>query len=58
MWDNISSSMGGLPGVSFDNGIVQVIKKELFTVEVDGIVVASRKLIPLDFAYAITIHES
>ena len=44
--------------VSFDNGIVQVIKQELFTVEVDGIVVASRKEVPLDLAYAITIHKS
>ena len=54
----ISSFMDGLPCVSFDNGIVQVIKQELFTVEVDGIVVASRKQVPLDLAYAITIHKS
>ena len=52
------SSFIGLPCVSFDNGIVQVIKQELFTVEVDGIVVASSKQIPLDLAYAITIHNS
>ena len=50
--------MDGLPCVSFDNGVVQVIKQELFTVKVDGIVVASRKQVPLDLAYAITIHKS
>ena len=54
----ISSFKDGLPCVSFDNGIVQVIKEELFTVEVDGIVVASKKQIPLDLAYAITLHKN
>ena len=54
----IRSFVDGFPCVFFDNGKVQVIKEELFTVEVDGIVVASRKQIPLDLAYAMTIHKS
>ena len=48
----------GFPCILFDNGEVEVIGEELFTVERNGIVVASRKQIPLDLAYAMTIHKS
>jgi ATP-dependent DNA helicase PIF1 len=48
----------GFPCILFDNGEVEVIGEELFTVEKNGIVVASRTQIPLDLAYAMTIHKS
>ena len=54
----INSFIDGFPCILFDNGEVEVIGEELFTVERNGIVVASRKQIPLDLAYAMTIHKS
>ena len=44
--------------VIFDNGQRELIREELFTVERDGNVVVTRKQIPLDLAYAMTIHKS
>ena len=42
----------------FDNGSRKLIREELFTVEDECTVVATRKQIPLDLAYAMTIHKS
>lgn len=47
------------PCLKFDNGDVQLIREEVFVIESqDGIVNATRKQIPLDLAYALTIHKS
>ena len=54
----INSFIDGFPCVLFDNGEVEVIREKLFVVEREGIVVASRKQVPLHLAYAITIHKS
>lgn len=54
----VQKFIDGYPVVMFDNNQVQVIKEELFTAEKDGIIVATRKQIPLDLAYAMTIHKS
>lgn len=55
---NVMSFVGGFPMVKFSNGKVSVLKECLFTVEEDGHVVATRNQIPLDLAYALTIHRS
>ena len=55
---NVISFVGGFPVVKFDNGKVSILKDCLFTVEDNGHVVATRKQIPLDLAYALTIHRS
>ena len=54
----VKSFIDGFPCVHFDNGEVEVIRQELFTVERESVVIASRKQIPLDLAYAMTIHNS
>ncbi|XP_020910820.1 ATP-dependent DNA helicase pfh1 [Exaiptasia diaphana] len=46
------------PCVRFDNGEIVIIKEEMFAVEEEGRVSATRKQIPLDLAYALTIHRS
>ena len=55
---SIHSFVNGYPCVAFDNGELAVIKEELFHVESDCTIVATRKQIPLDLAYALTIHRS
>jgi ATP-dependent DNA helicase PIF1 len=37
---------------------VEVVREEMFLVENEGIVMATRKQIPLDLAYALTVHKS
>ena len=54
----IHSFVDDFPLVIFDNGQRELIREELFTVERDGNAVATRKQIPLDLAYAMTIHKS
>ena len=54
----IHSFVDGFPFVVFDNGSRKLIREELFTVEDECTVVATRKQIPLDLAYAMTIHKS
>ena len=54
----IHSFVDDFPLVIFDNGQRELIREKLFTVERDGNVVATRKQIPLDLAYAMTIHKS
>ena len=54
----IHSFIDGFPYVVFDNGSCKLIREELFTVEEECTVVATRKQIPLDLSYAMTIHKS
>ena len=54
----VKSFIDGFACVYFDNGEVEVIQQELFTVERESVVIASRKQIPLHLAYAMTIHKS
>jgi hypothetical protein len=47
-----------LPVVRFLDGGEQLIKKEAFTVESDGKVLASRTQLPLILAWAMTVHKT
>jgi ATP-dependent DNA helicase PIF1 len=48
----------GCPRVKFTNGEVQVIGPEEWNYEVGGSVMATRKQLPLNLAYALSIHKS
>ena len=48
----------GLPLVRFRGDIEEVIQWDVWSVEVEGTVVASRRQIPLILSWAITIHKS
>ena len=51
--------IGDAPLIQFDNGELQCIKEEILVVEDDcGNVLGTRKQIPLDLAYCMTIHKS
>jgi hypothetical protein len=54
----IKSYIDNFPCVLFYNGQVEVMREELFSVENEGVVVATRKQVPIDIAYAMTMHKS
>ena len=48
----------GYPIVKFANDQIQTIKPEQWTYELGGTILAQRKQVPLNLAYALSIHKS
>lgn len=50
--------LSGCPIVKFNNNVVKVIEREDWNIEIGGAVLATRKQIPLNLAWALSIHKS